>query len=165
MALLASSVGIDQNVASNAEAQESRPPGPGRSDISNRMFEENRADDSLNQAVLGQNDSSHSSGMSASVGSGSAVTQMQEQVQKLTMRAGNGEASHRGDVAKGVGESDGHAGAMGANLSTMSGAGGKLAAAPWESKSWGADANQAMKADWVPAEDADLVREYFSRQQ
>jgi hypothetical protein len=165
IALLASSVGIDQNVASSAEAEELRPPGPGGSDVSNRMFEENRADDSLNQADSGENDSSRSSMMSASVGSGSAVTQMHEQAQKLTMRAGSGEADHGGDVAKGAGESDVHAGAMGANRSTISAAGGKLAVAPWESKSWGADANQAIRADWVPAEDTDLVREYFSRAQ
>jgi hypothetical protein len=162
--ILAVVSGRDGSGASSGEVQDSRPPGPGGSDVSNRAFEQERADDSQAQRIPEQNDSSHSAGASASVGSGAAVTQTHGRAEMAAMGPGSGEVNHGGEAAGGVGQSDFGAAVRGVNDSQISAGGaGRTATGSWESKRWGEDANQAMKAGWVPAEDLDLVREYFSR--
>jgi hypothetical protein len=154
----------DSGITGGSEAAAERPPGPGGTDESNRRFARDRADDSDGDAAPRGNELSHASGMNASVGSGSALTQTNSRGAQQEFRDGEGDHSHAGDVAAGQGESDLNAGAAGRTDSKIAASTTpKSHVAPWTSAVWAADAQKAINAGEVPDDDSDLVRDYFKR--
>lgn len=151
-------------ITGGSQAPAERPPGPGGTDESNRRFQQDRPDDSDGDAASRGNELAHTSGMNASVGSGSALTQTNSRARRQEFPDGKGDHSHTGVAAAGQGQPALDAIAPGDTNSRIAvGAAPKSHAAPWTSAVWAADAQKAINAGEVPDEDSDLVRDYFKR--
>jgi hypothetical protein len=145
-----------------------RPPGPGGTDdMSNRGFEQDRADDSHTGAPSNAN-SVRNPSSGDSTGGGAAITGSHLSPQPLPMADAATGGSHAGGLGTGAGPSDAQA-RMPGDSNSVSGSPAKsnAHAPPWQSGRWFADvaaAQSDIAAGRVPDSDADLVRDYFRRQ-
>ncbi|MGD0463785.1 MAG: hypothetical protein ABSB74_14960 [Tepidisphaeraceae bacterium] len=158
-------------VANPSPQSTARPPGPGgNDDISNRAAEQDQPDDShrdsSSQSKLAQ---SHSAaGADSSTGGGAVITHASQPPIELPAIGDTGAAfPHSGQaIAATAGQSDSRAKTPGDSNAVTATGSANHRSPPWTSDQWPADsaaAQAAINAGHVPDSDADLVRDYFSR--
>ena len=150
---------------------DARPPGPGGNDeISNRGAEQDQPDDSHRdsspQSNLAQTHSA--AGADSSTGGGAARTHSpQPPLDSPAIRDAGAALPQSGQATPATaGQSDSRAKTPGDSNAVTATESANHQSPPWSSNQWSEDsaaAQAAISAGRVPDSDADLVRDYFSR--